>query len=90
MIQPTVFGSVSVDSHSVTASFYSFLAVAITIRQGLKEVLSSCPGQVHFPAMQVTFICACLMGQGLDKLSACLAQGEQNLRVACLKAKLEF
>ena len=67
-----------------------FLAVAITTRQGLEEGLSDCPGQVDFPAVQVTFISTCLMGQVQGKLSAHLAQGNQNLRVACLKGKLKF
>ena len=58
--------------------------------QGLKEVLSGCPGQVDIPTMQVTFICTCLLSKGPDKVSARLAQGEQNLRVAFLKGKLEF
>ena len=66
------------------------------IMQGLKKVLSSCLGEVGFPARHITFQFHSLGGQGprqiicqlnQNKSKETLAQCKTNLRAACLKGK---
>ena len=66
--------------------------------QGLKKVLSSCLGEVDFPARQITFQFHSLGGQGprqiicqlnQNRSKETLAQLKKKKRAACLKGKLE-
>ena len=66
-----------------------FLAVAITSRQDLEEVLSGCPEQLDFPAVQVTsdgprprqVVCPSCPGQA--KFESCLSEGQAGILRAC-------
>ena len=60
-----------------------------------KPVLSNCPGQVDFPAGQVTLNSHLANGQVVCQLNhqkskLRLAEGKQKKRTTCPKGKLEF
>ena len=57
---------------------------------GLEKVPSGCPGQVDFPAGQVTFHSHLPNGQGPRQVICELNRKKSNLRATCPKCKLEF